>query len=296
MNHQTRPRWGQTRRAEWGQIKLTFPDTQYRASRMFLSYFDDSGERGVLLLAGVVVHDSRWSDLQDAWFDYRRWLRNNFGVPIQKAQGRRRPHVELKGTDFANGSGPWRGLPVGRAGRLRAMRSGLRVIGNHAHVFAVAWMPNREMTGAWPARHDSPLIDTWTTCLERLATYSQRHPIHSGDRVMTITDQGNLGAFRTTFRRMRRFHYVGSLLGGSLSANAPMFVDDPSERDSRDSSFIQMADLAAYAALREVRPLADVHSLWPQIDGGTGTATEGILRAVNMRTHGQPPGIKLIPD
>jgi hypothetical protein len=263
---------------------------------MFLAYFDDSSEAGVILLSGVVVHDSRWSELHEAWLDYRRWLRDNFGFPIQRAQGNRRPHVELKATDFANGSGPWRSLPVGRAGRLRAMKVGLRVIGRHAHVFAVAWDPNRPMTGAWPNLHVSPISDVWRTCLERLVTYSSNHPTAGQDYVMAIIDSGYLGQFRRVFRKMRRFHYVGSQLGGSLTANAPMFIDDPSERDSKDSSFIQMADLCAYAALRELRPRPDIRNLWIAIDRGQGTQTEGILRAVNMYMHGQPPGIKLIPE
>jgi hypothetical protein len=123
--------------------------------------------------------------------------------------------------------------------------------------------------------------------LERFASHSTYD--HASDRVAFFVDDGYGHQFRRATRRMRRFHYVGSLYGGSLPAAAPMFVDDPSVRDSKESAFVQMADLCAYAALREVRPAGPAtKDLW----GELGT---GILRDVNKRVKGQPPGIKLLP-
>jgi hypothetical protein len=78
------------------------------------------------------------------------------------------------------------------------------------------------------------------------------------------------------------------MYGGTLSANAPMLLDDPVTRQSIHSAFTQMADLCAYAALREIRPTARVNNLWPYLGGG-------IVRAVNKQMKNQPPGIKLLP-
>jgi hypothetical protein len=249
---------------------------------MLLAYFDDSGARGHYLLAAVVVPDDEWLDLLDAWTDYRRWLRKNFGIRISKGTGRRVP-VELHATDFATGAGAWYKLPVNAEARLRAFRIGLQLIGRFAQVFAVAWVPSRKITDTYMPFHVSPAIDCWRTALERLATYGG----HESERVLTFIDSGYGLQFTRALRKMRRYHRVGSLFGGTLPAAAPMLVDDPIVKDSKESPFIQMADLCAYAAFRELLPKGD-WGLW-------GALGDGILRAVNKYTKNQPPGIKLLP-
>lgn len=251
---------------------------------MLLGYVDDSSEGGVFVLAAVIVRDEAWLRTLDAWTDYRRWLRSNFGYRISKGRGRIAP-VEIHATDFATGAGEWYGKPVGREARMRALRVGLRLIGRHARVFAVAWEPKRILPLADPPLGGIPMA-CWDVMLERFATHSTYD--HSSDRVILFVDDGYGHTFTKTFRRMRRHHYVGSLYGGSLAAPAPMLLDDPSVRDSKQSAFVQMADLCAYAALRELRPKPHVSGLWKELNAG-------VIREVNKRMHGQPAGIKLLP-
>jgi Protein of unknown function (DUF3800) len=251
---------------------------------MLLCYGDDSGERGAFVLASVIMRDETWLRTLDAWNDYRRWLRTNFGLRIRKGRGRTTP-VELHATDFATGAGDWRGLPVNRAGRMRALRVGLRLIGRHAGVFAVAWEPQRVQPHSQPPAGGIPM-ECWNVMLERIASHSFYD--HSRDRAVLFVDEGYGHMFTQALRRMRRFHYVGSIYGGSVSAPAPMLLDDPSMRDSKQSAFIQMADPCAYAAMRELRPTASVSDLWKELD-------PGIIKDVNKRMYGQVPGIKLLP-
>lgn len=251
---------------------------------MLLCYVDDSGERGVFVLAAVIIRDDAWLRTLDAWNDYRRWLRANFGYRIRKGTGRTAP-VEVHATDFATGAGEWRGRSVSRAARIRALRVGLRLIGRHARVFAVAWEPKRIAPGSAPPAGGIPM-ECWTVMLERFASHSLYD--HSGDRAVLFIDSGYGHTFTKVVRQMRRIHFVGSIYGGSLAAPAPMLLDDPSVRDSKQSAFIQMADLCAYAAMRELRPLPDISDLWKELDAG-------IVRDVNKRTYGQVSGIKLLP-
>jgi hypothetical protein len=159
-----------------------------RERGVLLAYMDDSGEQGTQLWAAVLIEDRAWLDTLDAWADYRRWLRNNFGLPIVKGRGKRVP-VELHATDFITGAGDWRHLHVNQAARLRAFRVGLRMIGRHAAVFAVAWVPSRPMSAGYSSTfHVSPAIDCWRTLLERLATFSTVSA--GGQQVLAILDEG----------------------------------------------------------------------------------------------------------
>ena len=251
---------------------------------MLLGYVDDSGEQGTFVLAAVIVRDEAWLRTLDAWTDYRRWLRSNFGYRIRKGRGRTVP-VEVHATDFVSGAGEWHGKHSHPDARVRAMRVGLRLIGRHTRVFAVAWDPGRLQQGASPAKGGIP-TECWTVMLERFATHSQID--HAGDRCVFFVDDGYGQKFTSAVRKMRRAHWVGSIYGGTLPAAAPMLLDDPSVRDSKQSPFVQMADLVAYAALGEIRPRPSAAGLWAEL--GTG-----VIREVNKYTHGQPAGIKLLP-
>lgn len=223
-----------------------------------LAYFDDSGAQGRFLLACVVVPERDWLRLLDAWTNYRRWLRQDFGLPMWRRRGGRR-RVELHATDFATGAGAWYGLSVDAAARMRAFRIGLRLIGRFAKVFAVAWDPLRSMSASYRPYHVSPAVDCWRTALERLASHSIYD--RDGERVLTFMDSGYGPQFARVLRRMRRYHRAGSLYGGTVDATAPILIDDPVVRDSKESAFIQMADMCAYAALRELAPTS-VRNLW----------------------------------
>jgi len=251
---------------------------------VLLGYVDDSGEQGVFVLAAVIVRDESWLRTLDAWTDCRRWLRSNFGYRIRKGRGRTVP-VEVHATDFVSGAGEWQGKHSHPEARMRAFRAGLRLIGRHTRVFAIAWDPARLAQGATAPKGGIP-IECWTVMLERFATHSLRD--HSADRCVFFVDDGYGTKFTNAVRKMRRVHWVGSILGGSLPAAAPMLLDDPSVRDSKQAPFVQMADLAAYAALRELRPRALGTGLWAELGNG-------VVKDVNKRMHGQPPGIKLLP-
>lgn len=253
---------------------------------------DDSGEAGIFILGTVIVHEHSWAPLAKRWGEYRGWLRKTHGFRSFKGSKHHQP-IELHATDFATGAGEWRFTSATLAQRLEAYRYGLAVIGQHAKVFAIAYLPSRPMTGTYPDFHQSPAVDAWRISLERLATYAKKDAQSKGggepEKVIVILDNGYGHQFKTVLRKMRHFHRVGSTYGGSLPAEAPMLIEDPITRDSKENAFVQMADLVAYAALRELRP-GKVQDLWSALGAG-------VLKEVNMYAGGpaQPPGIKLIP-
>lgn len=59
---------------------------------MYLMYVDESGDSGLLpmsptrffALSGLVVHELKWKDLYEELLNFRRFLRDNFGLKLRE--------------------------------------------------------------------------------------------------------------------------------------------------------------------------------------------------------------------
>jgi len=95
-----------------------------------------------------------------------------------------------------------------------------------------------------------PLEIAWTFLLQRL----ERLSTISGTEVLLCHDEGEPEVIRKLARKARRFGMAGSMFGGHLSVPFNGLLDDPVSRNSRQSLFLQLADLNAYAAFRRTYP------------------------------------------
>ena len=214
---------------------------------MFLCYMDESGDPGVhpgsptptYTVACVFVHASDWVGLFDDLIRFRRYLRANFGLRMRQ---------EIKANELVKGSGPWASLPHGERVRKRIYRSVMRFQAKTERVktFAVVIDKSRCSTA------DEVRETAWRHALERVEVFAR----HNSDTVMLFPDSGNYDRFRRLSREMRRYSHVGAMIGGGTLSRplASVLIDDPVERDSTQSYFVQLADLDAYAAYRKERP------------------------------------------
>jgi hypothetical protein len=143
-------------------------------------------------------------------------------------------------------------------------------------------------------RNYDPRTWAWQLALERIHNFAGSGG--NDDLVALFPDAGHGYFIRRMVRKMRRHHTVGSAFmpGMRLKAQATRVVEDPSDRDSKQSYFIQLADLNAYAALRWLHPTTKQfgQEMWDEL----GAAR---LLAVNKLRGGpqatRPPGIKVYP-
>lgn len=256
---------------------------------MYLCYFDESGDAGVpsaslnppttwFVLNGLVIDDADWLGVLDALVTLRKQLRDNYGLP---------PRDELKGVHFRSGKGIFRGRGIARPKRMKIYRS----IMNFQSTLPVTTFSVAVAKQAAAAKGWDPRFCAWTFALQRLDTICRK----GDDRCIIFPDEGHGFFIRQRIRAMRRYHYIPKHYGpGSFQLPTSRVIEDPNDRKSQDSYFVQLADLTAYASHRSayIHPVRKMATdVWDNLHTASGDAR---LLAVNKQ-RGGPPGIVKYP-
>lgn len=248
---------------------------------MHLAYFDESGDSGLtnsptkfFVLACLLVPEEDWLSTLDQLVDLRRKLKT-YGIPT-------RP--EMKATDLRRGRGPLLGLNRSTHDRMKLFRWLMLFQDRRlpsCRTFAVAI--NK---AACASRGDDVRESAWRFALERVDRFCKG----ASSRAILFPDEGHGLFIKRLLRRRRRFNNVPGAYGGRLSIPMERIVEDPNDRQSHDSYFVQMADWNAYAAHRSahVDPVRSVPSdLWDAL------GKRRLLEVNSVR--GGPPGIVVRP-
>lgn len=250
---------------------------------MHLAYVDESGDTGdvtkggtrTFTLACVLVQASQWADVFDDLIEYRRYLKNQFGIPVR---------AEIKANYLLHNRGPFRPLKLSEKARFAVYRGLMRLqpkLGLRSFAIVV-----RKDKMAAKGIHGDPRIIGWEYVLQRLERFTTK----GETTVMLCHDEGEGAIVRKLARKARRMGSAGSAFGtGYLKRPARLVLDDPVSRQSHQSYFLQLADLAAYAAFRRLypppnRPVQIVpQGMWDEL----GYARHAAANALS----GGPPGV-----
>lgn len=249
---------------------------------MYAAYFDESGDSGIVgsptkffVLACVLVHETTWLEALDDLIELRRELSRNHGIPT-------RP--EMKGKHFKNARGVFQSLGWSLEQRMDLYRTLLRYEGEHLpiKVFAVAVHKRGARSKGWESRQAA-----WTFALQRINRFCREQE----ERVMVFPDEGHTYFIRRLMRKMRRFHVIRTHWGeATIKAPIARVLEDPNERSSVDSYFVQLADWNAYAAHRS----RHVDSM-PKVPGDLWDELGPALLLEVTKVRGGPPAIVLYP-
>lgn len=247
---------------------------------MLIAYVDESGNLGTSMtytLGCVLVDADVWPETFNDLISFRRFLRSRFGVPVR---------AELKANYLLRNEGPFKALALPEEQRRVIYRQTMRL---HAKIglrtFAVL-IRKREMAEHNPDFNCRDVA--WDFMLQRLRNQSEQKPL-GPTTIVLVHDEGEQATIRKLARRARRAGTAGSKFGtGQLKIPFTRLIDDPVSRDSRHSYFIQLADMAAYAAFRRLyAPPPRLVQIVPQL-----TWDElGDARFDPVTTAKDPPGI-----
>lgn len=204
------------------------------------AYIDETGDIGAVANGGsqtytlgcVLVPMHRWTDSLDYFVSLRRNLKSTYGLKMSQ---------EVKANHLVGIKSVYRDLGLGD-GQVRDIY--------RRHIDASV----QSCSGAGAiVVHKSeikrPEIDVFATAWEYLFTRLRKRTEESQQPIVIVHDQGEEDRVRKHLRRFRRANWQGSQFG-----SARLLVEDPVPRNSQHSYFIQLADLAAYAASRHAVP------------------------------------------
>jgi len=246
----------------------------------YFAYVDESGNLGTsktYTLGCVLVDADVWPETFNNLIAFRRFLRARFGVPVR---------AELKAAYLLRNEGPFKQLALPEEQRRIIYRQTMRLHSKLGlRTFAVV-IRKREMTEHNPELNCRDVA--WDYLLQRLRNQTEKPPL-APCTIAIVHDEGEQATIRKLARRARRAGTAGSMFGTEqLRIPFTRLIDDPTPRDSRHSYFIQLADLAAYAAFRRLYapPPRLVHivseSTWDEL---------GDARYDPVTNEKDPPGI-----
>jgi hypothetical protein len=251
-----------------------------------MAYVDESGDDGTggsrtYALGCTMVDASAWPDTFDGLLKFRRWVRATCGVNLRD---------EIKANYLLRNGGAFRKLALSPRARREIYRGHMNIQRQlDMKAFAVVIDKAQAQAKFGSTRVASDIA--WEYLLQRL----ERRAHYEKTECLLIHDEGDALAVRGRVRRARRAGTAGSAFGtGMLNVPFDRLVDDPVSRDSRQSFFLQIADLNAYAAFRRLNPVTQrpgmtpvvPQQMWDQI--GSALSPRGADLATSQRSFRDP--------
>lgn len=206
---------------------------------MYISYYDETGDDGfpkysskLFVLTAVYTHNSHWKENHEKIHKFRRTLKEDYGLPVS---------CEMHTKYFLLNKKPFRQLELPDEDRLAIIDRFCDLIAE-INVKTVNVVIDK-------TKIKSPKYNV----LDSALTYSvQRieNDLRKNDpdkNFLIITDEGRVGKMRSTTRRVQQFNYIPSkYYSQPYRDEIKLLIEDPLPKDSKESHFIQIADLISY--------------------------------------------------
>jgi hypothetical protein len=220
---------------------------------MYLMYVDESGDPGLIgsmspfyVLTGVVLHELRWKQSLDRLISFRRGMKASYGLHVT---------TEIHASEFISNARPAISR-IPRQKRLLMLRDFLDEAAKNTDMSIITVIVDKTGKSA----NYNVFEFAWQALIQRFENTIRFSnfpgPRNADDKGMIFPDVTQRKLTRL-LRKMRYHNYVPvSTVHGGGSRNLPIeiVIEDPNPRDSGDSYFIQLADVAAYFAHQHVKP------------------------------------------
>ncbi|MCP4165546.1 MAG: DUF3800 domain-containing protein [Chloroflexi bacterium] len=207
---------------------------------MHIVYYDESGDDGFprysssfFILTALYFHYLNWKPMFEEIRDFRRDLKSSFGIPIK---------TEMHTKQFMLNKQPYRAMTLAEQQRLD-------IVGLFCDLIASLDVRVINIVIVKPR-----IVKSTYQVLDTALTYSVQRIENDLDptknpeqRFMIISDSGRVGKMRRTTRRIQKVNFIPSKYEThSYRRDIKALIEDPLPKDSKESYFIQLADLVSY--------------------------------------------------
>lgn len=216
-------------------------------------YVDESGDSGTtssptryFTLTGIVIHELRWNEYLEKVISFRKRMRDKYGLLLRE---------EIHSAHFIN-----------KPGALSRIKRNDRLSIIRYFTQELSLMTDLSIINIVVDKHGKPptydvLEHAWEALIQRFSNTMSHHnfqgPANADDRGIILPDMSEVKKITRLLRKMRKFNPVpnNSRHGdGYRNIMIKNLVEDPYFKDSKDSYFIQAADLAAFLIYQKLSP------------------------------------------
>ena len=210
---------------------------------MFISYFDETGDDGYpksatqlfVLTSGSIHHDS-WKEVFKTTMYFRQELKKKYGLPIK---------LELHTRYLILNKNPYRQFGWSDEERLSILKEYADFIASLQIEFINVVINKKKINQANKGMY-SPVLDA---ALKFNVQRIENTIKASGNnaKFLIISDEGRIGTMRKTTRRIQQINFIPSKTGsGTYRNEINLLIEDPLEKDSKQSFFIQFCDYVSF--------------------------------------------------
>lgn len=204
---------------------------------MYISYFDESGDDGfpktsspLFVLSSIYSHHLHWKANYELVRRFRKELAKSHQFPFD---------TELHTREFLTDKDPYRILGYSSETKKEILFLFCNLL-SKLNCRCVNVVIDKSSIG----RREYNVLETaFKYSIQRIENDLKQE----GSRFMIITDEGRVGKMRKTARKVQRINFIPSQFSNqSYRKEIENLIEDPLPKSSKESYFIQFADLLAY--------------------------------------------------
>lgn len=200
-------------------------------------YVDESGDPGQntgvtthFVLAGFLIEANSWLDYLKKIKNFRKSLRRDYGL---------RTADELHARDIWVGGGDVRRLHLSYKQRRRLFTEIAFFLRRSSEIQILVVSINKAQFGAHPVNIK---LYAWKLLIQRFENFLLAEGAHG----LVVADEGTEKLIQGQLRKMRLYNPIPSRFGDYYRQEIVRILEDPFFRRSKESYFVQLADLISY--------------------------------------------------
>lgn len=203
---------------------------------MYIIYYDEAGDDGrkagasqLFTLASVAINQNAWKDGYRLITDFRKTLKNTYAFPV---------NLEMHTMDFLLNKNPYLKLNLTVGHRIQIISDYCGLIAQlPINIINVAINKKIIRNSVY-----SVLDNAFTYSIQRVDNYLSK--IDGDEKFIIVLDEGRYSIMRKTARKVQKINFIPSHFQEN-KYNAPIarLIEDPMTKKSKESYFIQIADL-----------------------------------------------------